>query len=53
MSDSDTNVTDASAFQQRSLGKQVVFAIITLGIYRWSRRVPSGLDPEGEGRKLR
>lgn len=30
---SETTVTDASAFQQRSLGKQVLFFIVTLGLY--------------------
>jgi hypothetical protein len=33
MSDSSTAVTDASAFQERSLGKQVLFTIVTLGLY--------------------
>ena len=28
-----TKVTNAGAFQSRSLGKQVLFAIVTLGIY--------------------
>jgi len=31
--DSSTRVTNPAAFQKRSLGKQVLFTIITLGIY--------------------
>jgi hypothetical protein len=52
MSESSTEVTDASAFQQRSLGKQVVFAIITLGlycIYWWhvtNKQLNEGTDAE-------
>ena len=33
MADTSTSVTNASAFQQGSLGKQVLFFIITFGLY--------------------
>lgn len=33
MADSSTEVTNASAFQKRSLGKQILFSVITLGLY--------------------
>lgn len=33
MSESSTEVTDASVFKKGSLGKQAVLAIITLGLY--------------------
>lgn len=33
MSDSNPRVTNTSAFQHRSLGKQVLFAVLTLGLY--------------------
>jgi hypothetical protein len=33
MTDESTTVTDPSAFSERSLGKQVLFSIITFGIY--------------------
>ena len=33
MSAEQRQVTDASAFQNRSLGKQVLFAVITFGLY--------------------
>lgn len=52
MSDSSPDVTDASAFQQRSLGKQVLFTIITFGIYSiywWhvtNKQLQAGTDAE-------
>lgn len=33
MSDSSAEVTDESAFANRSLGKQVLFTVVTLGVY--------------------
>ncbi|MFP9192801.1 DUF4234 domain-containing protein [Natronosalvus vescus] len=49
---SKRTVTNEGAFRHRSLGKQVLFTIITFGFYRKDRPSASGLEPEGEGRKL-
>lgn len=52
MPDSSTQVTDASAFESRSLGKQVLFAVVTLGLYAvywWHvthRQLNEGTDAE-------
>ncbi|MFB6195118.1 MAG: DUF4234 domain-containing protein [Haloplanus sp.] len=46
-------VTDASAFEKRSLGKQAVFAIVTVGLYSlyWFYTTAKQLD-EGTDRSL-
>lgn len=33
MSETQTEVRDRSAFESRSLGKQVLFSVVTLGVY--------------------
>lgn len=52
MSESELEVTDASAFQHRSLAKQVVFTVVTFGlyvVYWWyvtHRQLARGTDAE-------
>lgn len=52
MSADSREITDTSAFQYRSLGKQVLFAIITLGfygIYWWhvtNKQLSDGTDAD-------
>lgn len=52
MSDTATSVTDPSAFQNRSLAMQVLFAIVTLGFYTayWfyatNKQLADGTDAE-------
>lgn len=52
MSD-NAQVTDASAFKQKSLGKQVLFSVVTLGLYSlyWFYSTAGQLD-RGTNRSL-
>jgi hypothetical protein len=46
MAENSVEVTDASAFQEASLGKQVLFSIVTFGLYSlyWTYNTADQLD---------